>query len=511
MKEKISLVIKQKSTLLLLFLILILGFFLRSYHLSSNPVGFFCDEASIGYNAFSILTTGKDEHGVSFPLFFEAFGDYKTPIAIYATIPSIMLFGLTEFSTRLPSVIFGLLTIFGMYFLGKELYTTKRSLFGLLSAFILATMPWLIHYNRVAFQLNVYCAFFVGTLYLFLKARTQKNYLLPAFFVAAVTLYTYQSAQLMIPLLLIGLVIIYRKEYSMHKNEVVVGSLLFIALSLPLIQSFSTGEGLARFNAVSIFSAKLSFGETILRFLNNYFVQLSPAYFISGEPMFITRHFMGGLTPLLITTIPFLAIGVIESIITLKKKRSQLLIYLLLLYPLAGAFTAMAPFTSRSVVGALLCTFFISSGVMITVSLAKKSLHRLFFLTFIVVVMLINVACFARFYFVHYPLYSADYWGWQYGAREIISYFVVHQDTYDDLVMSTEFNSPRIFFKFYAPNDCAKCKTGSPADFYKEGRKQLYALPPKYMAKNDEYIYHPIKNIYYPNGDIAFILSEVTK
>ena len=57
--------------------ILTLATFLRLYRLKDNPAGFFCDEASIGYNAYSILTTGKDEWGQPWPLFFRAFGEYK--------------------------------------------------------------------------------------------------------------------------------------------------------------------------------------------------------------------------------------------------------------------------------------------------------------------------------------------------------------------------------------------------------------------------------------------------
>jgi len=79
---------KQK---ILLFLILILAFFLRVVNLEKAPAGFFCDEASIGYNAYLLLKTGKDEYGASWPIFFRAFGEYKNPIAVYLMIPSIAI------------------------------------------------------------------------------------------------------------------------------------------------------------------------------------------------------------------------------------------------------------------------------------------------------------------------------------------------------------------------------------------------------------------------------------
>ena len=116
----------KKAQFLVLFLILILGFFLRVVNLDKVPNGFFCDEASIGYNAYSLLKSGRDEFGKSWPLFFRAFGEYKNPIQIYSTIPFVALFGLNEGSVRLVSAIYGTLTILAVYFLVKELLIIRR-------------------------------------------------------------------------------------------------------------------------------------------------------------------------------------------------------------------------------------------------------------------------------------------------------------------------------------------------------------------------------------------------
>jgi predicted membrane-bound mannosyltransferase len=99
----------RKRIVFVAFLIIIgLGFFLRVWDLDKNPAGFFCDEASIGYNAYQILKTGQDEYGIKFPLYFRAFGEYKPPLTIYPTIVPIFFLGLNEFSVRLISVIFQL-------------------------------------------------------------------------------------------------------------------------------------------------------------------------------------------------------------------------------------------------------------------------------------------------------------------------------------------------------------------------------------------------------------------
>src|SRR3989344_1405842 len=93
---------------LLIFLVILLAFILRFYHLNLTPPSLYWDEASLGYNAYSILKTARDEHGKFLPITnFAAFGDYKPSGYIYLTVPAIAVFDLNEFSVRLPSVFFG--------------------------------------------------------------------------------------------------------------------------------------------------------------------------------------------------------------------------------------------------------------------------------------------------------------------------------------------------------------------------------------------------------------------
>ena len=65
----------MKKAFLLLLLIFLLASFLRLKNLAVDPPGFYTDEASVGFNAYKILTTARDEHGKFMPIFFEAFGD----------------------------------------------------------------------------------------------------------------------------------------------------------------------------------------------------------------------------------------------------------------------------------------------------------------------------------------------------------------------------------------------------------------------------------------------------
>jgi len=68
--------------------------------LGSTPSGLSVDEAAIGYNAYSILETGKDEYGQSFPVLIKSFGDYKAPVYTYLLVPVYKLWGMNVFTTR---------------------------------------------------------------------------------------------------------------------------------------------------------------------------------------------------------------------------------------------------------------------------------------------------------------------------------------------------------------------------------------------------------------------------
>src|SRR3989344_8264957 len=98
----------MKIKMMVIFLVLLLGIFLRFYKLDVIPNGIDSDEASQGYDAYSILKTGKDRYGESFPIFLRSFGNYQSPLYTYLTIIPISLFDLSVLATRLVSAISGI-------------------------------------------------------------------------------------------------------------------------------------------------------------------------------------------------------------------------------------------------------------------------------------------------------------------------------------------------------------------------------------------------------------------
>src|SRR3990172_7308426 len=111
--------IRTKNWVLLI--ILLMAAFLRLWNLGSIPPGLTPDEASLGYNAYSILKTGRDEYGELMPIVFKSFGDYKAGLYVYLTVPFVALLGLTEFAIRLPSAVAGVTAVWLVYKIVNEL------------------------------------------------------------------------------------------------------------------------------------------------------------------------------------------------------------------------------------------------------------------------------------------------------------------------------------------------------------------------------------------------------
>ncbi len=123
MLKQIIRVIKKNQFLVL---IIVIAALVRFIAIGDNPPSLNWDEVSHGYNAYSILKTGKDEWGKSFPTIFRAYGDYKLPVYIYLTAITESLFGLNAFAVRLPSVLAGIATVIFTYLLVSELFRPKK-------------------------------------------------------------------------------------------------------------------------------------------------------------------------------------------------------------------------------------------------------------------------------------------------------------------------------------------------------------------------------------------------
>ncbi len=245
---------KKYLTVVILGLIITVAVVTRFYKLGEAPAGLYVDEAGQGYSAYSILKTGKDEFGKSFPIVFRSLTDFKTPVYTYLIIPFIPLFDLNSFTVRLPSALFGVLTIPIFYYLVMQLSRNKK--LGIISALLLAISPWHILFGRTDFECMVALTLFLGGIVLFYKSLKKPYLLALSAIILAISLPAYQAERMIVPIILVILFVKYKKILleKTHKPYLISGLILGLVISIPTLSIAATPGFFVRATGLNIFS-----------------------------------------------------------------------------------------------------------------------------------------------------------------------------------------------------------------------------------------------------------------
>lgn len=455
---------------ILLIIIVFLATFLRLYKLGEIPPSIISDEASIGYNAYSILKTGRDEWGNFLPLSFPAFGDYKLPGLIYATVPSVAIFGLSEFSTRLPSAIFGILTVILVYFLSMELFNNKKT--SLLTSFFTAISPWSLHLSRMAIEANMAVFFTALGILFFLKSFRRKNLLYFSFLSFSATFYIYNSNRVFVPLLLISLIIISRKSFGNFKKNILPPLIIFLLVTLPVSKYFIEQSITGRFSKVSVFSetsfsyqakeergfcwntmpkflCKLAFNKPIKiidSILKNYVSHYSIRFLFLTGPENLKHYSLPNFGEYYIFQIPFFFIGLFLLFMN-KSPAKKILIPWLIFFPVASSLTATAH-PVRAVVGIPVFELIISYGFVSFFESIKSKMIKYAVLLGTIAFALLNLN---EYFFLYYKKYSKENsQAFQYGYKEVFRFLKNEGEKNNKkIVITKKLGEPQIFYLFY--------------------------------------------------------------
>ncbi|MGD9129798.1 MAG: glycosyltransferase family 39 protein [Candidatus Woesebacteria bacterium] len=272
----------KSKPIVILFLIFLLALFLRLFKLGSLPAIFYEDEVLSGYIGRYILSNGKDIYGNTWPLFyFNKFGDYYIILPIYLSGLATYIFGVNEFATRFFAAFIGALVTIPVYFFTLKVFKNKTV--GLLSALLIAILPWHLVLARATTESVIEATSFLGAIALFLysiKAKQRLKYLLPAFFLFFISYFVYHTARIYIPLTLLASLFIF-KEIRKDKKQfsvLIFATFVFFVLTV-LIGRTKWGKG--RFMQTSIF------GE-----LSGVTIRINEAIFnLGGERVFEARLF----------------------------------------------------------------------------------------------------------------------------------------------------------------------------------------------------------------------------
>lgn len=466
---------KRSLTIISILLITLIGGFLRFYKITQNPPSLNGDEISIGYDAYSLLKTAHDQHGKFLPLTFESVGDYKNPLLIYLTVPSIKIFGLTDFAVKFPNALMGTISIPIFFLFILDIFKNKKIAF--IGSFFLAISAWHIFYSRLAYETLTASLFVLLGIWFFIKMLDGKHiWAVASAFFFTLTMYTAPAPRLFVPVfVLVALIASYSK---LKKNPSKLGIFVStcIILGLPMVYATLFEGGGTRFNMVFI-THDIEFSRyVLLKYFSSaadipllffFWAKRYLSYFDTGFLFFngldATQPNPIGLGMLYLFDIPFLIMGIVSFIKNKIPHKELFTIWL---------FTGIFPDSltnNQKHAGRLLHLFPIliiltTLGALEIYRLIKRIKRRSIKLAIVTIIGLVIIITLSHAFLI----ISADFprdkgesidEGW----REAIAYVAKHQDDYKEIVFDPRrgiaapdmISNPYLYVLFYTKYDPA--------------------------------------------------------
>lgn len=468
-----------KKTYLLFFAILAVSVILRFWQLGKVPISPDWDEVALGYNAYSIIHTGRDEFGKFLPVVLRSFDDYKPALYMYLAIPSVFIFGLNVFAVRFPAAFFGVIGVLTTFFLIRELFKEYkyRDILALLSSFLLAISPWDIQFSRIGFESHIGDVFNVLGLLFFLKGLKKPWLLFVSALLFGLNIYVYQSEKVFTPLLVFILIAIYFKDFIKIPKKFIIGFfVLAIVIVLPMFLYINSNkEALLRVTGTSVFSDQTQLlksdiqkleidqvnNDKIGQILDNrrivYFKTIADGYlshfnfnwlFIRGD---LARHHAPNMGLLYLWEFPFILIGIYSLFFSKFNKKTKLLIFgWLLIVPIPASVTSGVPHAVRTMNFIPLYEIFTALGlVSFFISIDRKAFFKKISYSILILFAIFNFIYYLNQYFVQQNYFTAL--DWQYGWEPAVDYVKDVESKYDKIIVTDKQPLDRsyMFFAFY--------------------------------------------------------------
>lgn len=480
---------KIKIETAILIAILCLTSIMRLYKIDKIPPSLSWDEAAIGYNAYSILQTGKDEYGVDFPLLFKSFDDYKLPGYFYLTALSERVFGLNEFSVRLPSVILGIMAVLGMFFLTKELLNSGK--LALIAAFLLSVSPWHLQFSRGAFEANGALTFLIWGTLLTIKGMNKTKLLYFAIPILFASMYFYYASRFIAVALLLTILWVYKDKLSTIKKEILTSIFLSLIIISPLIPQFFSKEGFQRLRQVSIFNAESvtsDFSVALAQhkdspianlvynrrfayawaFVGNYLKHFSiDTLFANGDRN--PRHAVRGMGLFYLWELPLLLAG-LYVLVKMTDKKKWIFLSWFLLGPVPASLSVDSPHALRNL--STLPAFLLIETIGFSFILIKikeklsSTVLKSMILILIITMVAQNILTYFYLYYDFTPRRTNLSWGD--GNKQMVKKLIEVQSNYDKIFITGHYWKPYIYVLFYSQyNPALYHKVGTDKHFDK--------------------------------------------
>lgn len=558
----------MNKTVLCFCLIVILGVILRFYKLGDLPIGLHRDEAFLGYNAYSILKTGKDMSENFLPLHLKSFL-YSPALYSYISIPFIAIFDLSAFSVRFASALFGSLTILITYFLTRELFhinsksdppaggqnsnnqNSKLTLeirnlkleIPIIASTMLAISPWHINLSRAATE-NTIVVFFISLgllFYLLWLKRFDWLLLFLSFASFGLTLLIYQAPRAFLPMFIPLMVILLSKKIVLNDKRILSALLLFLlVIVVPLFFILSSKELSLRIRTVNVFATSetqlildqhiredgvtntenivtrvfhnklVGYSATVLK---NYFSHFSYNFFFTDQGL-PDRYRIPQSGLMYLFELPLLFLG-IWYLLQINKRVTLFLIGWILLVPIGSALTFDdVPNLQRTLIVFPAVSIISASGLFYTIFLAqRKELVGTLVVAFIFLVIAFGISFYLHQYYVHASVYSP--WYRQDGYKRLVNIVNALLPQYKKVVVTDRESAPTIFFLFYGKYDPLRFqheKESNMRDFDRInfGRYEFSQeeCPLKLIKKDGRSVATGEKGVLYVNSGLCTLYSD---
>lgn len=331
----------------LFFTIIMLIVFFHSYKLDTIPLGLFFDESTIGVHASNLTQTGLDAYNGETPLFFKSDADYDSPILIYTTAAFFKLFGVSEFTLRLPNVLFFSIALLLTFLLAFNIFgNNKLLLMYFLAAF--GFLPQFFTLSRLSFevisQLATISGAFLCIWWTFHEQRYSKinkyGKAIITGFLIGISTYTYSTANLLSALLMASLIALYFNYKNLKVLAVLTVSCLVALIPYGIFSIKNPSALTSRFQNISFIFESIPLIEKMQTFLENYLSNWSLGFLIfRGDENL--RHSTGVGGTIFISVFILFLIGLTALLFRKKMdKFTSLLLVNLLFTPVASALTS---------------------------------------------------------------------------------------------------------------------------------------------------------------------------
>jgi len=465
---------------ILLILIFFLALVLRFYKLEIYPA-LNADEAALGYNAYSLIETGLDEHRHPWPIHFQSFNDWKPGLTVYLIMPFIKLFGLQIMSVRFLPALLGALSVVLIYFLSNQLVKNNTdkmfvNWLPLSASLMLAISPWHIHFSRGAWEVNIATFFILLGLYILFLSLRKPAIILLGVVIFVASLYTYHSARLVTPLVVFGFFVLNWKHYCKYWKLTVVSVIFGILLVVPLVADLMQPESLSRAAGVGLFAdpgprsrieeqrgehpdyktlpPKVLHNKATnygLAFLDNWITHYQGEFlFLSGDE--IQRNRVPETGQLYTIEILYFFFALLYLVKTSRENRAsfKVIIWWLLIAPVASALTFQSPHALRSQNMIIPLTIFSALGMAYIFGMISNIKKRYITYALSSVFCLFILTGSARYLLMYYLHMAKEYpFSSQYGVSELVDYIQTKQSDYKSVIITDRYDQPYILFLFY--------------------------------------------------------------